>query len=778
MLKPCIFDREARTIGAKKRLLGDFLPIETAWFKTVFQARRGSRVGLALFAASRYCLYVNGIMAFNGPQKGDKFTSYVDRVDISDLLNDGENVISVKVTSYPPVEAYVYRQGKTNVGPYGITGTASGPCLMVVSEGEGPDLSTGYADWRVWNDASVTYDEGAAGFIMGGNEHVDVSKQSPHTMDACMDGFEPAMIRWIQRTGVATSLTPFTLYERTLPPMRLDPEESFSRVMSRTEDGCTPVTLPAELPAHGRYAVDLDAGELRTAYLLLHMSGGRGAHIELRYAEAYSNVCHEGAYPHPVKGRRDDCENFSFIGLTDTLLPDGRDWTYQTFWFRTFRFVRLVIETADEPLTLSAPTFRVTRYPLDVRAKIEPQQEWIRALWDMCVRTLELCMHETHEDCPFYEQLQYILDTRLQMLFTYALSADVRMAERVIHDFHSSLLPDGLLQSRYPSVETQVIPCFALHWIGMLNDHYLQTGDDRLIRRYRTTLESILDWFGRKRTERGLAENLGYWEFFDWPEEWGPGYGEPNSVLKEGVSASENLVYAYFLGIAANLLEQIGYTQQAEFYRSDRADVLAAVQKYCWDESLSLYREGPTTPEYTQHAQFYAVLNDLVTGADAVALMHRVLDDATLVQATFPLQFALFRALEKVGLYEETERLWPLWQTLLNDDLTTIPEVPGPQTRSDCHAWGALLLYEYPCRILGVYPDQPGFARIGIRPMALFLGQAAGTVPTPKGDVSVRWTVREGRFAMEVRWPKGVPARITLPDGRIIDTDAGVYQTE
>lgn len=780
MMKLCSFNRDVFTVGAKCRLLKDYLPIETSWFKSIFSAQKGQKLTLRIFALSRYCLYVNGKMVHNGPQKGDKNASYVDRIEVGGLLTDGENVISLKVTSYPPYEAYVYNRNETNIGPYGITGTASGPCLMVVSEGE-IELSTGYADWYVLNDESVTYEIGAMGFIMGGNERIDASKRSGHMMDRSLEGFSPVEVRWVQRFGVATSVPPFALYERTLPEMRLEPEERFLRIMSATEADCQKIDLlhsPVVLAPNGRYAVDLDAGELRTAYLFLKMKGGKGSRIEIRCCEGYSNICHEGAYPHPVKGHRDDCEHFDFIGLSDWLYPDGREWTFQSFWFRTFRFVRLVIETKDEALTLEPPMYRVTRYPLEVKAKIDPEQEWVRKLWDISVRTLELCMHETHEDCPYYEQLQYIFDTRLQMLFTYALSGDTRMAERVIYDFHSSLLPEGLLLSRYPTTEVQVIPVFCLHWIGMLNDYYAQTGDDGLFRRYRTTVESILDWFGRKKGPSGLCEKLGYWEFFDWPEEWGPGYGQPNAVLKEGISTAENLVYALFLSIAAGMFDRIGRTQDAGFYREERALLLEQIQKLCWNPEKKLYREGPATEEYSQHAQFYAVLNDLVSGEEAVELMQRTIQDETLVKATFPLQFDLFRALEKAGLYEETEKLWPLWQSLLDEGLSTVPEVPGNQTRSDCHAWGAELLYEYPNRILGVYPDKPGYERIGIHPHGLYLGQAAGEVPTPKGIVKVCWEKRGECFTLEASWPAGVPARITLPDGRIIDSDTGEYMIE
>lgn len=122
------------------------------------------------------------------------------------------------------------------------------------------------------------------------------------------------------------------------------------------------------------------------------------------------------------------------------------------------------------------PEFLETGYPLEVKAEFDFPDERMRRLWEISVRTLKRCMHDTHEDCPYYEQLQYTLDTRLQMLFTYAVSGDARMAANVLWDYHCSRLPDGILQSRYPCTHTQVIPDFAIHWIYMLEEYALQTG--------------------------------------------------------------------------------------------------------------------------------------------------------------------------------------------------------------------------------------------------------------------------------------------------------------
>ena len=38
----------------------------------------------------------------------------------------------------------------------------------------------------------------------------------------------------------------------------------------------------------------------------------------------------------------------------------------------------------------------------------------------VALRTLEMCSHDTSMDCPYYERLNYVGDTRLQSLVAYA----------------------------------------------------------------------------------------------------------------------------------------------------------------------------------------------------------------------------------------------------------------------------------------------------------------------------------------------------------------------
>ncbi len=80
-------------------------------------------------------------------------------------------------------------------------------------------------------------------------------------------------------------------------------------------------------------------------------------------------------------------------------------------------------------------------------------------------------------DTPYYEQLQYVGDTRIQALISYAVAGDDRLARQAIEAFDQSRIPDGITHSRYPSSLPQNIPTFSLLWIGMVHDYWMYRPD-------------------------------------------------------------------------------------------------------------------------------------------------------------------------------------------------------------------------------------------------------------------------------------------------------------
>jgi hypothetical protein len=126
--------------------------------------------------------------------------------------------------------------------------------------------------------------------------------------------------------------------------------------------------------------------------------------------------------------------------------------------------------------------------------------------------------------------------------------------------------------------------------------------------------------------------------------------------------------------------------------------------------------------------------------------------------------YPLCRALEKAGLYELTHTLWEPYFKAIDYHMTTLPETPEP-TRSDCHAWSSLPLYEFTRCWLGVQSAAPGWKAITIAPLPCDLHELSGTLPTPQGDIFVTWKIVDGIYHLSARTP-AVPVTVRLPDGR------------
>ena len=157
------------------------------------------------------------------------------------------------------------------------------------------------------------------------------------------------------------------------------------------------------------------------------------------------------------------------------------------------------------------------------------------------------------------------------------------------------------------------------------------------------------------------------------------------------------------------------------------------------------------------------------------ALRH-ALQDADVVKCSFCMQFYLFRALEKAGMYEETIPLWADWRQLIAQKLTTIPESPG-QPRSDCHGWGAIPLYEFPAVWLGVNPGSPGWKSIQIHPRTDLVDHLSGTCCTPYGPVFVSWArISASHIHLWIQAPPDIDTEVRMPDGQFVSLEKGAFK--
>ena len=129
-------------------------------------------------------------------------------------------------------------------------------------------------------------------------------------------------------------------------------------------DGFLRGTGDLVVPARTRAVLLLDQSHLTNAYAVLETSGGAGSTISLTYAEALKDAAGR-------KGNRDEIEGKTIVGVKDVFRPDGGERRrFQTLWFRTYRYVQVEIETADQPLRIHDLHGIFTAYPFELTAQV------------------------------------------------------------------------------------------------------------------------------------------------------------------------------------------------------------------------------------------------------------------------------------------------------------------------------------------------------------------------------------------------------------------------
>ena len=624
-------------------------------------------------ADQRYRLYVNRHFVAHGPARGDLQHWFYDTVDIARALEPGENVILALVWNY---------------GRYGPMAQMTAR-LGFVLDGEGLSTPDGWTVAKLEKHEFAMLHTGLEQVYIdvGPGEVVDMgSGRGPWwaaPLDEGLAWCQPNVICAAEERGASIGGTPWMLTPRQIPAMRYDGRLGVPSVVDLATGTRTPFTRGLEVPAGGLL---LDYGELLTAYPRLRIAGPSGARVRVSYMEALAG-------PGGEKGNRNDVVGKAVVAHQDELIlgPDP-DAQWESLWWRTYRYLHIF---ADQPVSLFHVGAVETGYPLEVEASFTGDDASIKPIWDVSVRTAARCAGETYFDCPYYEQLQYAGDTRIQAMIGYYLSSDRRLQRQAIEQFSWSIMPDGMTQSRYPSRQTQVIPPFSLWWVLMVYDQWMY---DRVelsagrLRQMEGVIAAIKDLSGKPEGEQ-------FWTFADWLPEWYAGQ-PPNGLaapVHQGTLLLAEIAFAKMAGADLNGL---------------RGQVSA------WDF-------GRHTDE---HSQALARICQREVGLPMTPWPKEELID----KCTFYFQYYKHQAMQSADYLRELEP----WREMIRQGLTTFAENPEP-TRSDCHAWSAHPIVGFFQQIAGVTSAAPGWNRARIEPRPGQLKNFFAVIPHPDGRLVV-----------------------------------------
>lgn len=319
-------------------------------------------------------------------------------------------------------------------------------------------------------------------------------------------------------------------------------------------------------------------------------------------------------------------------------------------------------------------------------------------IYEVCIRTLRLCMNLHYEDTPWREQALYVLDSRNQMLCGYYAFEETEYQRANIEFIAKGRRKDGFLELTYPAVNTPAIPFFSVMYPVAVYEYVMHTGDQTILDSTMDTMLNIMNNFKAKVEENGLIKSFPapYWNFYEWTD--GSDDLIPNSqtiVPWEYYHLILNCAFIYSGEMFKKLCKMADIEWDADFGK-----MKTAIDNTFLDKETGIYHlRTDDTSLCSQLGNAFALLIGLGDERTVAA----VKEDKTLIPVSLSMLTYVYDALLKADennkeyVLNDIRRQYgymlengatSFWETILGD-------ADFDNAGSLCHGWSALPIYYY-----------------------------------------------------------------------------------
>ena len=380
--------------------------------------------------------------------------------------------------------------------------------------------------------------------------------------------------------------------------------------------------------------------------------------------------------------------------------------TQYTNYFRRLgaRYLELISEAELEVEYLS---LLPCPYPLQ-KAPVSFGDAQTDRIYAVAVRTLELCMHDHYEDCPWREQAMYAMDSRNQMLCGYYAFREFAFPRACLWLMGQDRRADGLLSICTPENLGNAIPSFSLHYILALYEYTLHSGDLTLAKEVLPRAETILAAY-LCRMKDGLVPTFtgaGYWNFYEWRDELdGKGSGERfDAVLN------------CLLSLALDRMQRLCTLLQIDRDEQPRiASLNRRIAEMFYVPEKNRFRNRSDSYGYSELANALAVLCGAAAGSIARDIAGQLASDSNgMTPVSLSMTCFLYDALLQVdrAAYRDyvLEDIRRTYQPMLDAGATSfweteLGEADFHNAGSLCHGWSAMPVYYYHTLLTATAPD-------------------------------------------------------------------------
>ena len=668
----------------------------------------GKRYYLHISADSNYTVWMNGELCTFGQYADYPDYKIYDRVDITASLKAGENRM-VTVVWYYGIDTQTYKLGDAGL-IYEIV-DEDGAVMAYSGEHVLSRLSRDYISGRcdlISGQLGPTYhyDLGKYdGFIEAGGEGFVPSR----TVSTISTDFtirpnkkltlEPRMTASVCRTGCFKYTTDAPVASVNMQYAAISSRYPHEMMNTRDMKFTSPVKFAANSEEYNGVFFIVDLGEESAGFLDIDLELPKACRVDVGYGEHLKDgVC------------RTSVRGF----FTEIDCVEGRNTWLHTFRRFGCRYIQFFVHAPE--VTVHYAGLRPTLYPL--KHKEYKSGNLLReTIYKVCQNTLQQCLHEHYEDCPWREQALYTMDSRNQMLCGYYAFNETEAARAALDLIAHGVRSDGLLMLCYPAGLDFPIPAFSCMYFVQMDEYIRYSGDTTLAEQYFDKLDTIINTFHRKVQPEGVMENFygkapsgknDYWNFYEWSATMNGHFAETERRLE----CPLNCFYSLAMQAFANICDMLGKADYAADLRARVEKLNAAIAKVFYNPEAKLFESFDIIHRgwYTVLTQSLAMLCGAAKEVDTTVMLQAMATNGStevginLVPNTLSMNAFRFDALLAVDketyapiildeldrdyLYMLRHEATTFWETIIGAD-------DFADAGSLCHGWSALPVYYY-----------------------------------------------------------------------------------
>jgi alpha-L-rhamnosidase len=756
-------------------------------FRAIIEAPVGEKVVLRVAAASIYRAWINGQFLGCGPARGPHGYFRVDQWDLSGMLNRGKNLIAVEVAGYNVNSYYLLDQPSMFQAE-----VVAGDRVLASTGGAGEKFTARVLDYRVQKVQRFSFQRTfaevyrlAPGFDSWRQDVASVPDAAVETAVLPEKHLLPRRVLYPDftihrpiKTVIAGRVEPIEQPKNLWRASELTNIGPQLKGFRETELATNPIpsieaqclrsiqTASPNKPYSATDAISLAAREYRILDIGVDRTGFIGAKVTCSKKTRLWFVFDEILSDNDVDFKRLVC-----INIISYELEPG---TYQLEGIEPYSLRYLKTLCLEGECRIENVYVREYAHPQVSSARFTSSDDRLNRLFAAGVETFRQNAIDIFTDSASRERAGWPCDSFFTARVAFDLNGNTPVERNYFENFllpaKFENLPDGMFPMCYPADHYNgvYIPNWALWLVLQLEEYYDRSGDQTMADAFQPKIRKLFDFFKQYENQDGLLEKLPSWVFVEW--------SDANNFLQD-VNYPSNMLYARVLKTAGRLYKDPELLAKAERIREtirrQSFDGQFFVDNAVRDEDGKLQ----VNRNRSEVCQYYAFFFDVATPKSHPELWQLLLNKfgpnrhATKAFADvhraewFVGNLLRLELLSQAGRNQQILDESVAYLLYMADRTGTLWEYTSPHA-SCSHGFASHIVHTLYRDVLGLRHVDPLNHKVDIQFGDATLEYCDGILPTPDGDVHLRWQQAGDRIEYQLNVPTGYEVTITNHSGK------------